>query len=270
VWTLAGGDLFKFGDRDGEGDDVLLQHPLGLAFDGARLFVADTYNHKIKTLDPRARKVTTFAGAGRPGQADGERASFYEPGGLSVALGRLYVADTNNHAVRVVDLSTRRTATLVIRGLQPPASDADAKTAESDSAGPNAEEFKVTTQRVALSEDEGASLVFDVSLPAGYHVNADAPNRYKAEVTGGDARLRLKDPAGFEVKSKKEFRLPVRVGLKTIAAGDAEVRVRLTLYYCREDDTGVCRIKTLAWRVPVEVTSASGAQREIVLRAKVE
>ena len=134
-----------------------------------------------------------------------------------------------------------------------------------------------------MSEDEGASLVFDVALPEGYHVNANAPNRYKAEVTGGDARLRLKDPegvssspaeekgsTGFEVRPKKDFRLPVRVGLKTIAAGDAEVRVRLTLYYCREDDTGVCRIKTLAWRVPVEVTTGAGARREITLRAKVE
>ena len=267
VRTLAGGDLFDFGDRDGEGDEVRLQHPLGLALEGGRLFIADTYNHKIKTLDPRARKVSTFVGTGRPGQADGERASLYEPGGLSVANGKLYVADTNNHAVRVVDLSTRRTTTLAIRGLKPPAQpDAEAP-GESDSAGPNAEEFKPTTQRVALSEAEGATLVFDVALPAGYHVNTDAPNRYKAEVTSGDALLRLKDPVSV---SKKDFRLPVRVGLKTITSGAAEVRVRLTLYYCREDDTGVCRIKTLTWRVPVEVTKAEGAQREILLRAKVE
>lgn len=266
VRTLAGGDLFEFGDRDGEGDEVRLQHPLGLALDGARLFIADTYNHKIKMLDTRTRRVTTFAGAGRPGQSDGERASFYEPGGISVAGGQLYVADTNNHAVRVVDLSTKRTKTLVIRGLQPPAPDAEAP-GEPDSVGPNAEELKLTTQRVALSGDEGASLVFDVALPAGYHVNTNAPNRYKAEVTSGDARLSLKDSASV---SKKDFRLPVRVGLKTIAAGEAEVRVRLTLYYCREDNTGVCRIKTLAWRVPVEVTGAPGAPREILLRAKVE
>ena len=46
--------------------------------------------------------------------------------------------------------------------------------------------------------------------------------------------------------------------------------MRFTLYYCREDDTGVCRIKTLAWRVPVEVTNDADAPREILLRAKVE
>jgi thiol-disulfide isomerase/thioredoxin len=282
VRTLAGGDLFDFGDRDGEGDEVRLQHPLGLALEGERLFIADTYNHKIKTLDTRTRKVSTFAGTGKPGQADGERASFYEPGGLSIARGHLYVADTNNHAVRVVDLATKRTTTLVIRGLEPPASNADVA-ADSESSGPNAEEFRLTPQRVALSGDDGASLSFDVALPAGYHVNASAPNRYRAEVLSGDAYLRLTGPEGFssswtekdgtkgiEVKSKKDFRLPVRLGLKTVATGEAELRIRLTLYYCREDDTGTCRIKTLAWRVPVEVTKAEGASREISLRAKVE
>ena len=44
-------------------------------------------------------------------------ASFYEPGGLTVANGKLYVADTNNHAVRVVDLKTKQTSTLNIKGL---------------------------------------------------------------------------------------------------------------------------------------------------------
>src|SRR5919202_3481011 len=57
VQTLAGGDLFDFGDRDGAGDDVRLQHPLGLALYRNQLFIADTYNHKIKLLDPRARTV---------------------------------------------------------------------------------------------------------------------------------------------------------------------------------------------------------------------
>src|SRR2546423_304204 len=99
VRTLAGGDLFDFGDRDGAGDDVRLQHPLGLALYQNQLFIADTYNHKIKVLDPRARTVKTFAGTGKPGQADGAQSSFYEPGGLSVARGRLYVADTNNHEI---------------------------------------------------------------------------------------------------------------------------------------------------------------------------
>src|SRR5438067_4397126 len=69
VRTLVGGDLFDFGDVDASGNDVRLQHPLGLARWNDKLLVADTYNHKIKLLDPATRSVKTFAGLGRPGLA---------------------------------------------------------------------------------------------------------------------------------------------------------------------------------------------------------
>ena len=108
VTTIAGGDLFEFGDTDGKGDGVRVQHPLDIAAKDGRVFIADTYNHKIKLLEPSSRKVSTFA------------AGFHEPGGLSIAGNTLYVADTNHHAIRTVDLSTRAVGTLTIQGLTPP------------------------------------------------------------------------------------------------------------------------------------------------------
>lgn len=120
VGTVVGLDLFKFGDRDGQGDAVRLQHPLGVAYGGGLLYVADTYNHRIKRLDPRTRLSETLFGTGSAGFADGDEAQFAEPGGLSVAGGKLYVADTNNHAVRVADLASRRVRTLKLQGLTPP------------------------------------------------------------------------------------------------------------------------------------------------------
>ena len=64
--------------------------------------------------------MSAFVGSGKPGQVDGAHASFYEPGGLAIAHDKLYVADTNNHAIRVVDLKTRQVSTLKIKGLSPP------------------------------------------------------------------------------------------------------------------------------------------------------
>ena len=110
VTTLAGGDLFEFGDQDGRGDAVRIQHPLALAVHDGVVYVADTYNHKIKTLNPATGEMKTFA------------SGFYEPGGLSIANGTLFVADTNNHEIRTVDLRTRQVARLPIAGLTPPAS----------------------------------------------------------------------------------------------------------------------------------------------------
>ena len=117
VRTLAGGDLFEFGDRDGRGDDARLQHPLGIVAARGLVFIADTYNHKIKTLDPGSRQVRTFAGTGEEGRTDGAAAAakFYEPGGLTATTHALYVADTNNHLVRRVDLRDRTVTTLTIR-----------------------------------------------------------------------------------------------------------------------------------------------------------
>jgi sugar lactone lactonase YvrE len=122
VTTLAGGDLFEFGDRDGQADTVRLQHPLGVAVHSGRVFIADTYNHKIKVLDLPSRSVVTFAGTGVSGHMDGpgDRAQFHEPSGISVAGNVLYVADTNNHAIRTIDVRTAAVSTLPIQGLAPP------------------------------------------------------------------------------------------------------------------------------------------------------
>ena len=122
VTTIAGGDLFEFGDHDGKGDAARLQHPLGVATYAGRVFIADTYNHKIRMLDPASRQVTTFAGDGVAGHVDGpaKAARFFEPGGLSVAGNTLYIADTNNHAIRTIDLATKDVGTLTITGLTPP------------------------------------------------------------------------------------------------------------------------------------------------------
>lgn len=122
VTTLAGGDLFEFGDVDAVGDAARFQHPLGVAVQGGRVYVADTYNHKIRVLDPSTGGVRTLAGSGTAGFSDGRgtRAQFAEPGGLSAANGRLFVADTNNHAIRTVEIATGEVRTLTLAGLAPP------------------------------------------------------------------------------------------------------------------------------------------------------
>lgn len=273
VTTLVGGDLFDFGDVDATGNDVRLQHPLGLLALGDKVLIADTYNHKIKQLDPETRTVKSLFGGGGPGQTDGSPASFYEPAGLSVANGKLYIADTNNHAIRVVDLKTRTTATLRLKNLQPPVVTASV-TNESDS-GPNAEETILPVQRVR-TETNGA-LIIQVDLPAGYHLNPMAPQRYRISVEEGFSQLGLSTPKGAgsvaksrEVKlTSKELKLPIRIPIATSAPGESLLRIQLTLFYCREDNTGTCRIKTLVWRAPLTVTKDPAAPSEIKVSGKV-
>ena len=260
VKTIVGGDLFEFGDVDGTGDDVRLQHPLGLITYGDKLLIADTYNHKIKELDPKQEKVTSLFGTGKPGQSDGTSPSFYEPGGLALANGNLYIADTNNHAIRVIDLKTKRASTLRINGLAPPTKNLQAL---ENATGPNAEEIKVPAQK--LRAGANGALQIDVELPAGYHLNPMAPQRYKISVDGSKS-LRVEENVAS--RATKDLKLPLRVPLNAVAAGSTNLRAQVTLFYCREDNTGTCRIRTLVWQVPVEVTSDANAPTELRLQGK--
>ena len=120
--TLPKARLFTSGDVDGPPSKALLQHPLGVVYYQDRLYVADTYNNKVKVLDPATGFIDTFAGIG--GSADTDASSgFDEPAGLTAAKGKLFVADTNNHRIRVINLGSSVTlSTLDIGGLEPPGS----------------------------------------------------------------------------------------------------------------------------------------------------
>ena len=119
VQTLVGIDLFDFGDRDGIGSRVLLQHVQGVCYSGGALYIADTYNSKIKRVDPITKETATLFGGPESGLHDGAwtDARLNEPSGVSCAKGKLYIADTNNHAIRIADLGTGEVTTLELRGL---------------------------------------------------------------------------------------------------------------------------------------------------------
>jgi len=111
--TLAGGGkLFDFGKRDGLGASARFQHPLGVALKNNQLFVADTFNNIIRTVDLKTREVTTWPGTGPTKTDTKSNVGLYEPGGLSIAGQKLYIADTNNHRILVADLESGRALTL--------------------------------------------------------------------------------------------------------------------------------------------------------------
>jgi sugar lactone lactonase YvrE len=118
VKTVVGEGLFEFGDVDGLGNQVRLQHALGVAYHEGNLYVADTYNSKIKVIDPLKRSCTTFLGGKAEGWLAG--AVLSEPAGLSIAGDKMYVADTNNHRIRVVDLKSKAISTLELHGIEAP------------------------------------------------------------------------------------------------------------------------------------------------------
>ena len=103
VSTLAGG--LEPGFADGSPLEARFNGPVGVTVDaGGRVIVADTYNDRIRAINPDGN-VVTLAGSGQKGFADGAAldAQFDTPCGVAVDAARnVYVADTGNGVVRIV------------------------------------------------------------------------------------------------------------------------------------------------------------------------
>ncbi len=108
VSTIVGTGLFDFGDRDGIGDGALMQHAEDLAWMGGSLYVTDTYNDKIKVLDPASRDCRALPGGAGSGDA------LSGPAGIAAGAGCLWVADTDAHRIVALDPSTGTVRPLAI------------------------------------------------------------------------------------------------------------------------------------------------------------
>ena len=270
---LRGGRLFVFGDRDGQGllqpkepgnpEEVagpLLQHPLDVAVHNGTVFIADSYNHKIKRLDVAKREVKTIVGTGKAG-AGLSPAQLSEPAGVSATKGKLFVADTNNHRICVVDLKSGTMTELKIDGLQPPPAPKEA-----DVAG----DLKGVIDVAAQSLAAGDKLTFEVrlKLPEGYKLNKLDKVRYKLEASGEQTLI-----AADQLKTRKAAE--EKEGVATFAvpiakpSGEAKLSLSVSFSYCRDGVGGVCKLNTTRWNIPVKVT-ADGNASSIKLEAVAE
>jgi hypothetical protein len=253
VTTIVGQGLFVFGDRDGQGNAVRLQHCLGVAFGDGKLYVADSYNNKVKVCDPYKRTVHTLAGNGKPAAKDGP-ARFDQPGGLSLIGSTLYVADTNNNAIRTIDLKTKQVATLDLSTVNPPAPPQRAPTF------PNATVFEVPETKVA----PGPSFTLNVALdlPKGFKLNpeAPAPIRYLLETPGRDGTLGDDvSPTGGSIEStSRTFSVPVPLAKGAANGDEFALKLSVSAFMCKEGDNAYCTFKNYVWKVPVKFAEGSG------------
>lgn len=244
--TLVGTGLFDFGDVDGRGDEVRLQHPLGVAWDGSGVWIADTYNHSLKYLDPEGLTVRRVFGTGTPGFTDGAagEAAFYEPGGLSWAHGVLFVADTNNHSIRIADPESGSVGSLELR-------DPEGLLA---APRPRAEEAfdEVVTLPGAVLQPGSFTFELTVTLPDGYTANHLAPLTLglasdSPAVTVETPLLELREP---------DFPLTLTAEASAEEGAEAGLSADLSVYYCEETARQVCLIRQVRFLLPVRFSAA--------------
>ncbi len=247
VQSIVGQGLFEYGDIDGKGEGVRLQHCLGVAHGDGKLFIADTYNCKIKVCDVRSRTVKTLLGKGTPGESD-DPPMFYQPGGLSYADGKLYIADTDNGLVRVADLATNKVHTLTFENLTPPAPARPKKPSKF---------LNQTLVDIPLTRVKpGNKLTVDVALtlPKGMKLNLDAASPYYIDTPGVDDAVA--DPSvdkPWEINPPKD-RFTIEIPLaKTFAAGDKlPLQIAVSTIVCKTGQEGLCTPKTFVWKTIVE------------------
>jgi len=104
--TIAGypGGTLQTGFLDGGSSESRFWLPMGITTDGVNLFVADALNHAIRRIEIGTGVVTTVAGTGNIGAADGtgQFASFSFPHGITTDGSNLYVSDSGNNCIREI------------------------------------------------------------------------------------------------------------------------------------------------------------------------
>jgi len=242
VGTLvgSGASLFDFGDVDGIGEEARLQHPLGIVYYKGTLYVADTYNSKIKQVDPKTAESKTLLGS-EQGWRDGTDPLFYEPGGIDASRDKLYVADTNNHAIRVIDLNTKKTSTIVLKGIE------RFTTSANDFIG------KVVLLDPGEIATGSGKVLLDVTFPDGYKVTDLAPFSMKWNVEGDAATLA---PDASRSITAPQFPLEIDA---TFYEGEGKLTGDLTIYYCTEEVEGICLIEQVRLEIPLKVGDSGGS-----------
>ncbi|KAL6964635.1 Protein SUPPRESSOR OF QUENCHING 1, chloroplastic, partial [Sarracenia purpurea var. burkii] len=261
---LVGGDpvfsdnLFRFGDHDGAGSEVLLQHPLGvLCGKNGQIYIADSYNHKIKKLDPASKRVSTLAGAGKAGFKDGMAllAQLSEPSGIVEAQnGRLFIADTNNSVIRYLDLNKEETElrTLELKGVQPPP--------------PKSRSLKRLRRRSSADTDtvkvDGSSsnkgnLYLKIAIPEGYHFSKEARSKFSVEIEPENKVVI--DPVDGYLTPDGSASLHFRRSSPVASIG----RINCKVYYCKEDE--ICLYQSLAFELPFLEVIPDSTSAEITL-----
>jgi len=235
-------NLFAYGDIDGKGANAKLQHPLSVAFnpkDGF-LYVADSYNHKIKFIDPVTMICTSLCGSGRAGYIDGSftECEFNEPGDVKVHGNHLYVADTNNHKIRLIDLEKKQVSTLSL--LQPDELDSPMKTMSVDSRKDLinikvAKLFSFPCMKVNIKAG-GTKIMLNLTFTDGLKFNADAESRVKISYVDEQNKDVLSTDSqklgSVDNKCVVESHFPAAPSVYNML-----MKVELLLYLCSEDQT---------------------------------
>lgn len=245
VLGLVGGgvdvrNLFAYGDIDGIGLDVKLQHPLGVTYcsHDEKLYVADTYNHKIKVIEPLKKSCTTL-------KID-QKLKLNEPGGLYAHEDEIYIADTNNHCIKVLNLKDNSLSKFEL----------ESKQLNMEKHGSGSVKRKFTNETVAKMNSKGGELHVSINLelPSGTSLTKDGPSKWTVMMNDDHRLLNT----GGEFTLTPKWKIPVKKEeCETVA-------INGRVFVCMED---VCSVREVNMLVKLEYTDNGPTSAQCKLQA---
>ncbi|CAD5114752.1 DgyrCDS3792 [Dimorphilus gyrociliatus] len=225
VKNIVGGDinpsnLFAFGDIDGKGQKVKLQHPMSVSVSNEKnIIIADSYNNKLKEIDVKERECRTIDIEG-----------LNEPGGLSVYKDQIFIADTNNHCIKIYDKLTKQLEKMELSdGLN------------------NNKRLKLpqkNTRNVnlgSLTVKKNIKMCFNIQL-FNHELNKDAPNMWSLTTKGSSKSGTLE-----HVQQELNIRLD--------GEDKIDFEMDTLLYLCHE---GACELYGLSFTGTLNVLEETG------------
>ncbi|XP_069166053.1 NHL repeat-containing protein 2 isoform X2 [Procambarus clarkii] len=238
-------DLFAYGDIDGSGTDAKLQHPLAVAAVGEAVYVADSYNHKIKVVTPLGKtyKISTVAGGKTTEEIENnvENKKLNEPGGLCASQdhSRLYIADTNNHAIKILSLKDHSLQHLPIRLID-----------EGDSSSQDlSQDVEEVTAVVPHGRKVEVILRIRTNLTEDTVLNKEAPNKWTIETS--DTRVVLTPSSG---KLQEVTDVPLTLHLASGTMSQVELMLSCGVFLCLK--SGVCVTRSVRYNVKLKSTDS--------------
>lgn len=225
VKTLIGKGLFDFGNKNGNKNQALMQHPLGLTADDTGIYVVDSFNHAIKKYDVASGEIRNIIG-GIKGESLGGNANtkFDEPEGIVSVFDRFYLVDSNNN--RIVIISRGKLSSELLDVLPP---------LQLPKEGflqylPNlykADEIKVADKAVILK----------INLKKGWKINDLGPSFINLLEMVDDEKANLVATFDWNMIANNELKLPNLDSSKNYM-------LQGVIYYCENKKNALCYVSS--------------------------
>ena len=237
--TLIGEGLFSWGDTVGASEATKLQHAVGIELLGGDLYVADTYNHRIKVIDSQSTNSRVVVGNGEPGLTDGfgGAAQLDEPSGLSGADGTLFIADTNNHRIRTLDIATGELTTLKFSNQQ---SAALLRRTAAD---------EIVTFPLQTVSPGTLDLTVELFVPTAYEFNSDGTFVLEIEIQNA-SMSRIEGRSSYQAQGPT---MPQQFSLIIEEEEDLRIQADATVFYCPARNATFCLLRHVQLAVPIAV-----------------